>query len=438
VRRTWARSYSARPASPIDRKEYFLGLRRRRIRAEARRQYEPESPAVVSICMRFRAASVAFATAVLLVGLASAAPSAPIGSFTLHGSANRPTGLVMTGGSLAWGVALADGEVQLRGLINGRIRVLYRAGLPKAPPDDPSSAFRTIVHQSLSVFGTSTNVALIRRVDYVRHPKCRDGPVKCGAPELVEPQSAEVLAGGLRSTFRVVARADRRQDACAPLPVDLDAAQRSAVYASEAATRCPQQAGRVSLIVKISLAGNPRPRLLDRLVDVHIMGVAYAGRYVAWSEFHEGRCPCASIVLRDLRTGRKIRISSRNFTGHDPALQPDGKLVFVGGVTRKLGQTVCGRDEVAFVARGGHAPRFLGRPFVQLGGFAAGRVAYVANPPNTCVGTPLQLVIQSLNGRAVVLRGLQQVLAGIDFDGRRLATATPVGADTLVRVERIP
>jgi hypothetical protein len=261
--------------------------------------------------------------------------------------------------------------------------------------------------------------------------------VKCGVPELIEPQFAEVLAGGLRSTFRVVAKADRRKDACAPLPVDLDAAQRSAVYASEPAARCPRLAGRVSLIVKISLVGSPRPRLLDRLVDVHVTSVAYAGRYVAWSEFREGLCPCAPVVLRDLRTQKKTQIWAGKTMAHDLALQPSGKLVFVGAVTRKLGRTRCGRDEVAYVARPGLAPRFLGRPVVQFGGFAAGRVVYVANPAPTCVGAPLELVVQKLNGKAVVLRALRQALAGIDFDGRLLATATPVGADTVVRVERV-
>ena len=40
-------------------------------------------------------------------------------------------------------------------------------------------------------------------------------------------------------------------------------------------------------------------------------------------------------------------------------------------------------------------------------------------------------------GTTRTLRPLDQGLAGIDFDGRLLATATPAGSDTVVRVERL-
>ncbi|HEX9381063.1 MAG TPA: hypothetical protein VF891_06160 [Gaiellaceae bacterium] len=390
--------------------------------------------------MRFRVATIAFAAAVFIVGLASAASPAPIGSFTLHGYENRPTVLALADGTLVWGVGRPAGELQLRGLAGTVVRTLYRAKLPPVPPDASSPSFRTTVQQSLELLdGTPTRAAFIRRVSLVRTPKCADSTPPCEMPVQMEPLFAEVVAGRVSSGFRVIAVGNRSHHPCASLPVQLDAWGRTAVYAAEPAAvpACRRLHGRVTSIVKVSLVGRPRPQVLARLVDAQVAGLAYAGRYVAWSATRDGRCPCSSVVRLDLRTGKRVRISADN-SAHDLALQPDGELVFVGNVVRKLGSTTCGRDEVGYVALGRTKARFLGRPAQQLGGFAGGRIVYVGNPPATCVGVPLVLLAASVpTGTTRTLRALDQGLAGIDFDGRLLATATPVGSDTLVRVERL-
>jgi hypothetical protein len=297
--------------------------------------------------------------------------------------------------------------------------------------------YRTIVRQELTVRATPTRVVVIRKVIYHRHPKCRDGPVKCGIPERYEPWSAQVLAGGLRSPFRVVAAADRGKDTCVPLPDDVAAWRTTAVYAAEPVTTCGP-GGRAGSLVRVSLVGAPRRSVLARLVDTQVMGLAYAGRYVAWSEAREGRCPCDRVVVRDLRNDSLRVVVAGDRTAHDLRLQPDGSLVLVDDVVRRFAGTTCGRDEVGYVGPGKRRARFLGRPAYQLGGFARNRMVYVGAPPSTCSGAPLQLYLQEVGGRTRVLRTLERTyLTGIDYDGRLLATATAVNAeDTLVRVER--
>jgi len=305
--------------------------------------------------MRFRAAIVALAAAVLLVGLASAAPPAPIGSFTLHGYENRPTVLALADGTIVWGVGRPAGELQLRGLAGRVVRTLYRAKLPPVPPDASSPSFRTTVQQSLELLdGTPTRAAFIRRVSLVHTPKCAESTPPCEMPVQMEQLFAQVLAGRVRSGFRVIAVGNRSHHPCASLPVQLDAWGRTAVYAAEPAAvpACRRLHGRVTSIVKVSLVGRPRPQVLARLVDAQVAGLAYAGRYVAWSATRDGRCPCSSVVRLDLRTGKRVRISAGNSV-HDLALQPDGELVFVGNVVRKLGGTTCGRDEVGYARSAG-------------------------------------------------------------------------------------
>jgi hypothetical protein len=390
--------------------------------------------------MRFRTATVALAAAVLPVGLASAAQPPPIGSFTLHGYENRPSVLALADGTLVWGVGRPTGELQLRGLVGRVVRTLYRAKLPPVPPDASSASFSTTVQQSLeSLDGTPTRAAFIRRVSLVHTPKCADSTPPCEMPVQMEPLFAQVVAGRVSSGFRVTAAGNRSHHPCASLPVHLDAWGRTAVYATEPAPvpACRRLGRRVTSIVKVSLVGRARPQVLARLVDSQVVGLAYAGRYVAWSATRDGRCPCSSVVRLDLTTGKRVRISVGN-SAHDLALQRDGELVFIGNVVRKLGGTTCGRDELGYVAVGRTKPRFLGRPAQQLGGFAASRIVYVGNPPATCVGVPLILLAASVpQGVTRTLRALDQGLAGLDFDGRLLATATPVGSDTLVRVERL-
>jgi hypothetical protein len=333
-------------------------------------------------------------------------------------------------------VTLPSAEVQLRGLVGGRINVLYRAKPPASPPDDPASIYRTIVRQELAVSATPTRVILIRTVIYHRHPKCRDGPVKCGIPERYEPWSAQLLAGGLRSPFRVVTAADRAKDRCAALPDAVAAWRATAVYAAEPAPNC-RPAGRAGALIRVSLVGAPRPSVLVRTADARVAGLAYAGRYVAWSETREGTCPCTRVLVRDVRKRGQRLVAAGDRTAHDLQLQPDGALVLVDDVVRKFAGT-CGRDEVGYVVPGARRARFLGRPVYQLGGFARNRVVYVGAPPSTCSGSTLQLYLQELGGRARVLRELGRTsLTGIDYDGRLLATATAVGLeDTVVRIER--
>jgi hypothetical protein len=106
---------------------------------------------------------------------------------------------------------------------------------------------------------------------------------------------------------------------------------------------------------------------------------------------------------------------------------------------RKFGGTTCGRDEVGYVAPGRRRTHFLGRPAYRLGGFARNRVVYVGTSANTCFGSDFRLYLHELGGRTRVLRTLNPTyLTGIDYDGRLLATATAVDADTVVRVERVP
>jgi hypothetical protein len=253
-------------------------------------------------------------------------------------------------------------------------------------------------------------------------------------PSFLESFGGEVLSGPLHGRFRAIARSDRGDDPCAALPSILAARGSALVYATEAPLRrgCIG-ASSIARVYHVALAPRQRVRALGRVQD-HAPGVAVAGRYAAWSTYD-----CACVTRDDVRTGRSVRVPAGDSPVDALRLQPDGKLVFIGTVTRKLGTTVCGREEIAYVPpRRRAAPQFLGWPAHLLAGFAGNRVVYVAGPRADCTGSRPRLVSQRLGASPRTLPRSAKFLVDAAFDGRRLLTAIALGSDTLLRIEPLP
>ena len=242
-----------------------------------------------------------------------------------------------------------------------------------------------------------------------------------------------MLVGTLPGRFRVVAEARRADDPCIALPAALAAHRSALVYATEAPLRrgCIA-ANAAARVVLLTLTARPRARVLEA-VHGRSLSVAFAGRHVAWSTVD-----CACVVVYDLGSGRSRRIRVGDRYADSLHLQPDGKLVFVSVVHRRLGPTLCGREEIGYVPKGGRRPRFLGWPAQLLAGFAGNRVVYVAGPRADCTGSHPRLVSQRLGARPRTLPRSAFALVGAAFDGRRLLTATSVGTDTVMRSQPLP
>ncbi len=388
--------------------------------------------------MDARALVVAVLGAAVAVPLAAGTP--PARTVRLEGSANRPTALTVAGGTAVWGVTTRDGSVELRMLGPNGIRRLYGAKLPPAPPDEPSSFFRTkVVQEMVSLSSSANRVAFIRRASLLKIPRCGDATPPCLAPVQTEPLFAQVVVGTAEGRFRVVAAGDRRRQArCTALPTAVAVSGGNIVYSAEPASApaCPRLDGNVTRIMKVSVAGRRSAEVVAQLREARVSHVAYAGRFVAWSESREGRCPCAWVVRRDLATRRQVRLPQGNGVGA-VALDRDGGFVFVGDVQRALGTLECRRAELAYVPVGGRRPRFLGRPAYALGGFARSRVVYVGGNADDCTGSNPTLLLQGVRGKARTLGPGAQVLA-VAYDGKTLATATADGLDTVLRVEPLP
>jgi hypothetical protein len=311
---------------------------------------------------------------------------------------------------------------------------VYRAALPAAPPDAPTSFYRTTVDQAIeTIDGDRAHVAFLRRVFIVRTPKCVEASPPCRAPSFREPWAAQVLVGTLPGRFRIVAEARRADDPCVALPAQLAAHRSALVYATEAPLRrgCIA-ANAAARVVLLPLTPRPRARVLEA-VQGRPGSLAFAGRYVAWSTVD-----CACVVVYDLGSGRSRRIRVGDRYADSLHLQPDGKLVFVSVVHRRLGPTLCGREEIGYVPKGGRRPRFLGWPAQLLAGFAGNRVVYVTGPRADCTGSHPRLVSQRLGARPRTLPRSAFALVGAAFDGSRLLTATAVGNDTVLRIEPLP
>ena len=378
-----------------------------------------------------------FAAAVLVVGTLaplSAAARPPAWTITLHGEENRPTALALVGGSAVWSVRRADGAVELRTVGSGGVRRLYRAPLPAAPPDDPDSFhYTTTVQQTIDdIGGSPTHLSFLRRVVLARVPKCLEASPPCRMPSFLESFAGEVLSGPLHGRFRAIARGDRREDSCAALPSILAAPGSALVYATEAPHRrgCVG-ASSIARVYHVALAPRRRVRALGR-VQEYAPGVAVAGRYAAWSTSE-----CACVTRYDVRTGRSVRVRAGDSPVDALRLQSDGKLVFIGTVTRKLGTTLCGREEIAYVPPQRRSPQFLGWPAHRLAGFGGNRVVYVAGQRADCTGARPRLVSQRLGHEPRTLPRPAQFLLDLNFDGSRLLTATAVGSDTVLRIEQV-
>ena len=376
------------------------------------------------------------AAAVLFGGMSAplTAAGTPAWTITLHGLENRPSVLALVGGRAVWAVRTTDGAVEFRTSVGGGIRRVYRAALPAAPPDAPTSFYRTTIDQAIeAIDGDRAHVAFLRRVSLVRTPKCVEASPPCRAPSFREPWAAQVLVGTLRGRFRVVAEAKRADDPCVAVPTVLAARGSAVVYATEAPLRrgCIG-ANAAARVVLLTLTPRPRARVLEA-VQGRPGSVAFAGRHVAWSTVD-----CACVVIYDLGSGRSGRVRVGDRYADSLHLQPDGKLVFVSVVHRRLGATLCGREEIGYVANGGRTPRFLGWPAHLLAGFAGNRVVYVGGPRADCTGSHPRLVTQRLGTRPRTLPRSAFALVGAAFDGSRLLTATAFGNDTVLRLEPLP
>jgi hypothetical protein len=267
------------------------------------------------------------------------------------------------------------------------------------------------------------------------------------APDLIEPFSVDVVVGNTQSNVRRVAFATRAGDLCRPIPTALDLWRDTLVYAEAVyGASCPRIQDRAGRIVLLSsLHGSTQRLVLARTQGVS-QSVAIAGRYVAWAAEWEGACPCAALTLYDRIARRTIlRLPQRLAGVSKLELQPDGKLAFVGMVSRGG----CGRAEVGYLLRRSRVPRYLGRPQYQLGGFARNRVVYVAGPRSDCSGANLRLVVTRLGSGTRTLRRLSRnngvvfQLVALDFDGFRVAYAgaKPLPSTSLqpaLYIERIP
>lgn len=338
-------------------------------------------------------------------------------------------GLVLAAGTPIWANADSRGGVRLMTLKGKRTQILYAARKPNLPPSVEKAAYRVRIFQEIaSLEASGPRLAFLREVKLHYTPRCRDAVPPCMAPELIEPFSADVVVGSTERNFTRVAFASRAGDPCRPIPTALDIWRSAVVYAQAVVgPSCPRIRDRASEIVLLSsFRSGTRRSVLARTQGVHQSDVTIAGRYVAWAEQWEGKCPCAALTIYDRVERRTIlRLPQRLGAVSNLELQPDGKLAFVGTVSRDG----CGRAEVGYLLPRTRGPRYLGRPQYQLGGFARNRVVYVAGPRSDCSGANLRLVVTRLGGGTRSLRrlsgkgGVVFELVALDFDGLRVAYA---------------